>query len=239
MTNADVITQRSARLAGGLFLLFIGVSMLHYGVVELGLVSGGAQAAGFINDNLALFRAGIVIDLALFLLLLVLGTVLYSILRPFHRWIALLAVLSVAMEAAVSVVIELSSFASLGLLKNESMSGAFTQSQLTAMLELVLRLRGEGYIVAMTFFSISFAGFFYLFMRSAMVPRVLASTGLLLSLLMLFATGAQIFSPVGFVLVVAQASAGLVMIHQLIFGSWLLIKGVNLQGVSELKVNLV
>ena len=236
MTNSDLNTRRSARLAGGLFLLFIGVSMVHYGFVELGLTHGGAHAADFINDNLALFRAGIVIDLALFFLLLTLATVLYSILKPFHRWIALLSVLGIVMQVAVSVMIELSSFASLGLLKNEGISNAFSQSQLTALLELVLYLRASGYTVVMTFFSVSFAGFFYLFMQSAIVPRALSSAGILLSILMLFATAAQIFSTAGLVQVAAQACAGLVMIHQLLFGVWLLIKGVDGTQVAGLKV---
>jgi hypothetical protein len=231
-----VNTLRSAKLAGGLFLLFIGVSMLHYGAVELGLVSGGARATSFINDNMALFRAGIIIDLALFFLLLVLATVLYSILRPFHPWLALLSALGIVMEVAVSVMIELSSFASLALLRNEGISSAFAEPEITALLDLVLRLRGDGYMVVMTFFSLSFAGFFYLFMQSALVPRVLAAAGLLLSVLMLIATAAQIFAPVGFVQVAAQACAGMVMIHQLIFGAWLLIKGVKGDVLSQLKV---
>jgi hypothetical protein len=236
MRNLELTTQWSARLAGGLFLLFIGVSMVHYGTVELGLIRGGAAAADFINGNPALFRAGIIIDLTLFFLLLVLAAVLYSILQQFHRWIAFLSVLGIVMEVTVSVVIELSSFASLGLLNNETVTSAFTTSQTIALLELVLRLRSEGYMVVMTFFSISFAGFFYLFMRSAIVPRFLAGAGLVLSICMLVSTGAQIFMPVAPVQMVAQVCAGLVMIQQLVFGGWLLIKGVSLEPVSELNV---
>lgn len=229
MLTIDLNTHNASKIAGVLFLFFIAISMLHYTVIEINLISAPAEKIEeYVKSNELLFRAGIVTDLILFMTGLTLAAILYTILQPVHRTLALLSLLWILVETVMSVIIELSSFASL-LLINESTSMQFGAVRAHALLKMILDLRILGYGVVMLFFSLGYACFFYLFMRSSYIPAILSVSGLLLSLLLLLAVLVQMILPVTIIEMMVQISSGLVMLHQIALGLWLLIKGINVQ----------
>lgn len=210
MSNFD--PQRPlARFAGGAFLLFIVLSSVHYATIELGIlpVNPVEQSAEFIRQHNTWFRAGIVIDLALFITGSVLAVALFVLLQPFGRVVALLGLSWLLLETTLSVIIELSSFVAVRAL------------EMKPLLSLVLETRAAGYGLVVVFFNLGFIAFSYLLLESRRLPRLLAIAGMgAFGLMLLLSLVKIIFPsfPEGF----AQASSVFVMLFQLFAGCWLL-----------------
>src|SRR5205807_1972008 len=78
------------------------------------------------------------------------------------------------------------SFATLQIYMEADRTSAFDANQLTALADWSSRISGfptgVAPVVSIIFFSVGSAIFFYLFLRSAYIPRILAAGGLLASL---------------------------------------------------------
>ena len=102
------------------------------------------------------------------------------------------------------------------------------QDQLQALVGLFLQVRSAGLDVILIFIGMGGTLFCYLFFTSKYVPRILAAWGMITYVSMLILSLVSIISP-NFpesVKMIFYAPGGL---FEILFGFWLLIKGVNVE----------
>jgi Domain of unknown function (DUF4386) len=118
------------------------------------------------------------------------------------------------------------SFANLQIFLEANHTSAFDTGQLGALADLVSRTSAVGINISVIFFSVGSTIFFYLFLKSAYIPRFLARWGVLGSLFCMAAFVGNLLLP--------QSSDALLSIGGLpigiaepVLGLWLLIRGIN------------
>jgi hypothetical protein len=218
--------QTYARIAGALFLVSaVGGGFGELFVPSQLIVSGNATAtANNIVASEPLFRLGLagylvegVCDVALTLLL-------YVLLRPVQRDLALLAVLFRLISTAVFGVSEVLFYSAPPLI----LSGAdylkpFSPDQLNSLAFLFLRLFGYGSSIAFLFYGAASVLLGYLIVRSGYLPRILglllALSGLGFVLRTILLVLAPVYASSLFLLPVAAAGLALTV--------WLLVRGVD------------
>jgi hypothetical protein len=217
-----------ARVAGLAYVLVIMLGMFSVGfLVESNIVSGNdAATVNNIMANELLFRIGIAGEIMMFVLVVLLSLALYVILKTVNRNLALLALLWRVGEAIIGGgVTVLSGLIPLLLLNGEAV---FETEQLQALVGLFLDVRSAGLDVVLIFIGMGGTLFCYLFFKSKYVPRILAAWGMLTYVSMLVLAFASILLPdlPETVKMAFYAPGGL---FEIIFGLWLLIKGVNVE----------
>lgn len=167
--------QLYARLAGVLYLYIIVAGIFAEMFVRAKLVvSGDADAtAGKIIANEFLFRLGFSGELLHLAFDVVVAVILYALLKPIDRNIALLAAFMRLACDIVLAVASLSHLAALKLLAEADYLKAFTADQLHALALLVLKLHGDGYAISLVFFGFACLSLGYLIYRSGFLPRTL------------------------------------------------------------------
>lgn len=236
MPDQHVLVSRAgaAKVAGAALLVFTVLSLAHFTLVEVHLVGtdAAAEIAELVRSRELLLRVGIVTDLFLFATGVVAFVALFVVLRHVDEGLAVLGLAMMVVQAALVVVVELSSFLVLLLFGGRAYAGAFTPEQAQSLAALVLDTRAAGYTVALLFFALGWAAFCSLFLWSADLPRGVAVWGLLSFLLVLAATALRISLPEGAGIVAPTRMAGQVasvsiMLFQVTVGSWLVVKGVS------------
>jgi len=233
MTNHT--TQASAtsyaRVAGFLYIFIIIIGVLNGIFIDSKLIVTGNDAATATNiiANDLLFRTGIVSILILYAAVVVLSWALYVILKKENKNLALLAMLLRFGEAILGGATVLIGFIVLGLLNGKGYSTVFETEQLQALVRLFLNVRTAGLDIVLIFVGMGGTVFCYLFFKSKYVPRLLAVWGIFTYLSMLILSFISILFPnhpemIEIVLYTLGAS------FELIFGFWLLIKGVSVNG---------
>jgi hypothetical protein len=164
-------------------------------------------------------RLGIVHDVLIFMMIGALAVAAYLGLRRFGAGLALFGLVAMAIEVALSLAIELSSFAAIHVVRTREPG-----------LELILYLRASGYMVVILMFAASTAAFSVLLQRSGHVPQALAAFGLLASGLLLAATVFAVMTPTDSALgdlvrASTTTASGLAMLFQTGVGAWLLVRG--------------
>jgi hypothetical protein len=217
-----------ARVAGLAYVIIILLGIFGVGFVESKLVVPGNDAATVNNimANELLFRIGIYSEIMMFALVILLSLALYVILKTVNRNLALLALLWRLAEAIIGGgVTVLSGLIPLLLLNGEA---AFETEQLQALVGLFLDVRKAGLDVVLIFIGMGGTVFCYLFFKSKYVPRILAGWGMLTYLSMLILSFVSILSS-NFPETIKIALYAPGALFEIIFGLWLLIKGVNVQ----------
>ena len=230
MTNRTTETSPLvyARVAGLAYVTIIMIGILGVGfLVESNIVSGNnAATVNKIRANELLFRIGIASEIMMFVLVVLLSLALYVILKTVNKNLALLALLWRLGEAIIGGgVTVISGLIPLLLLDNEAV---FETEQLQALVGLFLDVRNAGLDVVLIFIGMGGTVFCYLFFKSKYVPRILAAWGMLTYLSMLILGFVSILSPnlPETVKMAFYAPGGL---FEIIFGLWLLVKGVNVE----------
>ena len=229
--TTPVSVQRYARIAGILGL----ISLLAGGfgeafVPSLLIVPADATAtARNIITSIALFRAGFAGYLVEGLCDVTLTLVLYALLRPVHRDLALLAVFFRLVGTAGFAVAELFYFSASRIVGGAHYLKSFSPDQLNTLALLSVKMGSYGAEIFMMFFGAGYVLLGYLMFRSGYLPRFL---GVLLAI-----------SGVGFVartfvgvLAPAYASPILLMPAALAAAAmtlWLLIRGVDVSKWQE------
>jgi hypothetical protein len=216
--------KRRARIAGLLYLIVAvcgGFSELY---VRAGVkVAGDAAAtAANISASATLFRIGALTDLVNLVCFLVLGLVLYGLLKPVGRGAALTMLAFNAVSVAVLTANMANHLAAL-----QAATGGDD-----ALAMLFLDLHATGYLVAGTFFGLWLLPLGYLLFSSGYAPRPLAvlvmvgAFGYVADLVarVLFPTVGDTLGPV-LVLPSALAELSLVL--------WLLVKGLDVGRRAE------
>ena len=225
---ADATPLVYSRVAGLAYLVIIVVAILNVSLIDANLIVPGddAATANNIMANDLLFRLGIVGVLVVYASVVVLSLALYSLLKTVNQNLALLALLLRSGEAVLGAATVLLSFTALLLLNRTGTSAAFEAEQLQALAGLLLDVRTAGLDVVLIFVGLGGTVFCYLFFASKCVPRVLAVWGMFTYSSMLVLALVSILLPnhSATLEVVLYALGAL---FELIFGLWLLIKGVT------------
>ena len=219
-----------ARVAGAAYLVITIVGVLYGILVESKLVVSGNDAATATNilANESLFRTGIVLVLTIYVSVVVASWALYVILRTVHENLALLALLLRSAEAIVGAATVLLSFVVLYVLGDNGPSSAFEPEQLHALAGRFLDVRTAGLDIVLIFIGVGATIFCYLLFKSKYIPKPLAAWGIFTYLSMLSLALVSILFP-NHPLMLEHVLYGVGALFELVFGLWLVLKGVDLQ----------
>jgi hypothetical protein len=231
MANAPVepSPQLYARIGGLLYLVIIvagGWGEFFRGTL---IVSGDAAAtANNIMASQSLWRTSIAGDLLMHLCDVVVMFVIYVLLRPVHRNLALLGLLFNLVQTAVLVANKMTLVLPLFLLGNSVYLKAFDPRQLNALAYVSLRAHDYGFGFGLIFFGVVCLIEGHLIRRSGYLPKVLG---------VLMQVAGACYLANSFALILAPALASTlfpaIMLPPLIAESslalWLLVKGVNVE----------
>lgn len=224
----DHSPQRYARLGGWLYLLIIVLGLFGEAFVRTTLVVPGDAAATLdaIARAPSLWRAGIAGDLLMQVCDLPVIVILYLLLRPVSRPLALLATGFNLIQTAVLALNKLTLLVPLFLLGDAAYLKAIPVGQLQALSQLAITAHGYGFGIGLIFFGVACLIRGHLMQRSGFFPKPL---GLLLQIAGLS------YLVNSFALLLSPALAGWLFpavllpafVGELAVCLWLLIKGVD------------
>jgi len=227
--------QLYARSCGILYLyIFVAGSFAELFVRSKLVVSRDAAAtAANIMASESLFRFGFSGELLHLACDVAVAMLLYALLRPVDRNIALLAAF---MRLACDIILataSLSHFAALHLLGGSEYLKAFQPDQLHSLALLAMKLHGDGYAISLMFFGFACISLGYLIFRSGYLPRTI---GVLLAVAgpcyLINSFAHFLFPAMG----AALFNAGILLpcfVAELSLTLWLLVKGVNVAKWGE------
>ncbi len=221
----DVSIQSYARVAGVLFLLTMVAGFFGEVYVPSRLIVSGdatATAKNIMTFN-SLFRLGFASYLVEAFCDVALALILYVLLRPVNKNLALLAAFFGLISTALYAVAELFYFAAMIILSGANSLQAFSPDQLNALALLSLKVFGYGAAIFMAFYGIANVIRGYLIFRSGYLPKFL---GVLLALAGLG------FIAKNFTLVLAPAYSSNALLLPMFLAAlsltvWFLVKGVD------------
>jgi hypothetical protein len=210
--------NKTARIAGGLYLLLFPLGIFGLVYVPAALIVPGDAAAtvGNIMANESLFRLSIVSALLLQLVNIFVVLFLYRLLKPVNKSVALLMVIFLLLAVPIAMLSEINQAAVLLLLNDADPS--------LSLAILFLDLHEVGIQIAGIFWGLWLFPMGYLVFKSNYIPQIIGV------LLMIGCVGYLIDSFASFLfpdlsLTVSQFT----FIGELILPLWLLIKGVNVE----------
>nr|WP_315203293.1 DUF4386 domain-containing protein [uncultured Flavobacterium sp.] len=218
--------QLYARIAGVLYLtiiiagvfgeLFVRNKLLVYG-------DATATANNIINSEF-LWRLGISGDLIMHICDLPVMVILYYLLRPVNRKLALLNLCFNLIQTAVLVINKLNLLAALFFLGDAEYLKSFSPDQLHALSYLSIKLHDFGFGIGLIFFGFVCLFEGYLFFKSGYFPKTIG-------VLMAIAGICYLTNSFALLLAPQFSSIALLMpcfIAELSLSLWLIFKGVNL-----------
>ena len=223
-----------ARIGGALYLIIIVIGLFGEAFVRDRLIVSGDAAATAANimSHESLWRFHIAAELFLLICAVALLLILYALLRPVSRDLALLAVfinlVSIGIEAATTMYLLQALFP----LGNAGYLKAFTREQLYAMASLSLKSHGYGFSVSLLFFGCFCLIVGYLIFRSGYLPKTIGVLMQIAGLSYLTNSFALILAPAFanrlFPTILLPAFVG-----EASLCLWLLVKGVNVPKWQE------
>jgi hypothetical protein len=228
--NTETSPQVYARIGGVLYLIIIVIGFCSEFLVRDKLVVSGDTASNIVASE-SLWRISIAGDLILLVCAVALTLILYVLLRPVNKNLALLAVFFNIVELPIEAVSKLYLFAALFLSGNADYLKAFQPNQLRALVKISLKLHDYGFGIDLIFFGFACLVYGYLLFRSGYFPRTLG---------VLMAIAGLSYLTNSFTLILAPAYAGaiffilvLALIGELSLCLWLIVKGVNVPKWNE------
>ncbi|MCC9065687.1 DUF4386 domain-containing protein [Flavobacterium piscisymbiosum] len=224
--NFESSPQLYARIAGILYLVIILMGIGAEALVRNKLfVSGDANAtANNIMHADFLWKMGITADLIMHICDLPVMIILYYLLKPVSKKLALLNLSFNLIQTAVLVLNKLNLLAALFFLGDAEYLKSFTPDQLHTLSYLSIKLHDFGFGIGLIFFGFVCLLEGYLIFRSVYFPKTI---GVLMSV------AGICYLTNSFVLILAPqfSSIALLMpclLAELSFSLWLIFKGVNL-----------
>jgi Domain of unknown function (DUF4386) len=219
--------QVYARTGGVLYLVIIvGAAFAEIFVSGRLIVSGDAIAtATKIMASESLWRIAFAVTLIVFVCDVAVALILYVLLRPVDRNIALLAAFFRLVYVGIVGVAKLGVLAPLLILGGAGYLKAFQPHQLDALAYLSLRLGRSGFIVSLVFFGFHLLIIGYLIFRSGYFPKTIGVLLTIAALSYLMNSFTSILAPT----YAAKISPILLLgfVGELSFCLWLLVMGVN------------
>ncbi len=224
--HAGQHAQRAyARLAGLMYLVVLGFAITDLWI-ESAIKGGGSfiDAAHHIQAAEGLYRIGLLCGLIGTMTTVLLAVGLYVTVRPVDANLALTALVFRIVETAIGGVGAVSAFANLQVYLAANHSNALDASQLAALVDLTSG--GSGFSIPAIFFCVGSTIFFYLFLRSKYIPKILAEWGVFASVLYLLVFVVSLIAPQASGTLIAIGSIP-ILIAELTTGLWLLIRGIR------------
>jgi hypothetical protein len=162
-----------ARVGGALYLVIIVLGALGEAVIRGSIVVPGNAAATAANLRSMewLWRLGVAGEIVLLVCATALALILYVLLRPVSRDLALAAVFFNLVCNAIEGGAALSLATTLLPMTNAAYVQAFTPEQLDVMAMLAVRSHSLGFGIALVFFGVECVILGYLLFRSGYMPR--------------------------------------------------------------------
>ena len=229
---SDIRTGKAVKVAGLTYILVILFGVVKVNFLESSVIMGGDfDPASNISANELMFRMGIVTETFMFILVIILSLALYIILKPVDKNLALSGLIFRFGEAVVGVMVTiLSGIIPLLLLDSGPI---FQNAQIQALVKLFLNVRIAGLNIVLVFIGLGGSVFCFLFYISRLVPRILAAWGIFTYASMLMLGFLNILLPARpDVIEVVLFSFG--ALFEVMFGIWLLFKGVNVEKWNRL-----
>ena len=169
-------SARSLSRIAGILYLINGV-LSAFAVLFVGAtvyVPGGpAASAGKVLASAGLVRAGIVADLAQATVFVFLGMTIYLLLKHVHENAARALVILVAIATTIMCLNDVFQLAALRVATDGSYAAAFGAAGSDALIQLLLEIHNNGFLIAQIFFGLWLVPLGYLAYRSRMFPRPL------------------------------------------------------------------
>jgi hypothetical protein len=236
MNNHIMTTSpnRYARIGGIAYLIIIAAGLFGEMFVRNAIIIPG-NAAGSASNIMAsplLWRMGIAGDLIMHMCDIVLMLMLYVLLKPVNRNLALLVILFNLIQTAVLVANKLNLLMPLFLLQDADYLKAFTPEQLHALAYVSVRAHSYGFGIGLIFFGAVCLVEGYLIYASDFLPKVIG-------IMMQIAGACYLIN--SFALILAPKVASMLFpaimipsfIGELSLCLWLIIKGVNVEKWKE------
>ncbi len=225
--STDVERVSCARLTGVLYLIIIVCALFGEAYARSSIIEHGDAAATARNlvTSDGLFRAGIISDIVAFSSDVVVAVLLYVLLRPVSRTVALITAAFRLTGTAIYGVNLLNGVAALLASGGAGYLAVFEPAQLEALALLFLNLHGYGYDLGLVFFGLHCFGLGVLLIRSEEFPGILGVLMALAALVYLVGSVTRFLSP-------GHANTlvplyGVPLIAELSLSLWLMIKGVR------------
>src|SRR5205085_1897867 len=169
--------KKTARIAGILYLILILVGMFAVIFVRGKLIVPGDSAATANNiiTFQFLWRTGIVADLVMHVFDIPIMLIIYILLRPVNKNLALLALLFNLIQTAVLVANKLNLVAALLPLISTDFLNAFQPDQLHTQVYLSLKLHDIGFGIGLIFFGCTCLVNGYLILKSGYFPKTIGA----------------------------------------------------------------
>jgi hypothetical protein len=225
--------QVYARIGGVLYLIIIVIGFCsEFFVRDKLVVSGDVTAtANNIVGSESLWRITIAGELILLVCSVALAMILYVLLKPVNKNLALLAAFFNLVEFPIEAVSKLFLFSALFFSGNADYLKAFEPLQLHALVKISLKLHDYGFGIDLVFFGCACLVYGYLIFRSGYLPGILG-------ILMAIAGLSYLIN--SFTLILAPAYAGSILpilmfalVGELSLCLWLMVKGVDEQRWKE------
>jgi hypothetical protein len=228
-TTRDLSPSAYARIAGVLYLIIaVAAIFAHFVIPDQFIVPGDAAATTTnIAANESLFLIGAVGgELIVLLSEIVLSVVLYVLLKPVNKTLALVAAVSRLAMTTIHGLNLLNYYFVLQLLNGADVTTAFGAEQVHALVALFLEAHSIGFTIGIAFLVPHVLVLGYLIVQSGYFPRVLgflfiaAGIGYLVDTTGLLLISGYTTTPDLIALVIGVA--------EIAFPIWLLVKGVNM-----------
>jgi hypothetical protein len=219
-----------ARLAGALYLVIaVAAGVAHFYVPSQLIVPGDAAAtAAAIEAAPQLFRLGIGAELVVLLSEVALSVLLYVLLRPVSKTLALVASAFRLTMTAIHAMNMTASFAVLHLVGAAGGPPAFAGAERDGLVQLLLAAYADGFTLGIVFLIPHVFVLGYLIVASGYFPRALGVLFLLAGCGYLFDVTGQLFvpaygaTPAPVALLIAAAEVA--------FPLWLVARGLDAEG---------
>ncbi|MGA0604266.1 DUF4386 domain-containing protein [Caulobacter sp. KR2-114] len=234
-SGKDVIAPKAqARVAGVLYLVVIACGLFAELFVRERLVisTDAAATAHNLMSAQGLYRAGLVADLLMVVCDLALAVILYALLKPAGRTLALFALVIRVVPDAVLAVKALLALAPLLILRGDATLAPFSTAQLQSAALLALKFHDMLYVVAMTLFGVNLIVLGALVFKSGYYPRALGLLLVMGGLCGFAANGAALAMPGLSTALPSFVSMG-PLVAEVALTLWLVIFGLDLKAWKE------
>jgi hypothetical protein len=232
--SVEASPQIYARIGGALYLFIIVAGLFAEAFVRDKLtVSGDAAAtAANIMASTLLWRISIAGELIMLVCAVALALILYVLLKPVSKNLALLAAFFNLVEIAADCANKANLFAALSFLGSADYLKAFEPQQLHALAYLALKSHTYGYNISLIFFGVTCFIWGYLIFKSGYFPKILGVLLIIVSACYLTNSFAWLLAP-KFANMIFPAILVPAFIGESSLCLWLIVNGVNVPKWKE------
>ena len=220
--------KTTARIAGLLMLVLVALAPFSMLYMPATLIVPGdaATTANNIVSSAAMFRLAMASDAVIFLVEIALCALVYTLVRPVNKTLALIAVFARLAMTIIQGLNLLNHFVVMSLLSGSGSVAALAPPQLHALVSLFLGAHEAGVLIWGMFFGLHLLVLGYLVYRSGYLPKVIGGLLVFVGLVYLTQSFGNILLPNAKAVFTAMGSLGFL---EIAFPVWLLIKGVKAQ----------